>query len=263
MTHAVVVDQEIHIEGNFLEVGIHPDDRGAIREFGLTATVAGMVDEPGILLEGFGSGSRYIPSRRLNAQLEILEQYSEEPVLRYSYDCEGPDISGLHVTRLMEFFVDESSLRVTWTVENRSMGDRWLMPWVRNHTLPGGNVSSQDRMDVPAIAGIMQAQRTTFLPASRNWISVTDPIEQETFYAVFDAEQVHSYLTLKHPDTSKTEACLAFQTAFVPSLLPPGETWQTVYRLNAVRGLAHVDFATDELAAQLDYSTGHLVMLIS
>jgi hypothetical protein len=54
-----------------------------------------------------------------------------------------------------------------------------------------------------------------------------------------------------------------FQTAFVPRLLKKGGSWQTVYRLNLVRGLAHVDFGTDELAAQLECRDGKLEVLLA
>jgi hypothetical protein len=42
-----------------------------------------------------------------------------------------------------------------------------------------------------------------------------------------------------------------------------GDVWETSYIIAAVRGLDHVDFATDELAAQLDHGDGKLALLLS
>ena len=118
--------------------------------------------------EGFGVGSYYVPNRRLNERFEILEEF-ERPVLKYSYDCDGPNIRGLHVTRLMEPLPDAASMRVTWTIENQGEERQWIAPWVRNTVAPGGSVSDADRLDLPTIYGLLQPDYSAYYPAARNW----------------------------------------------------------------------------------------------
>ncbi len=256
---AVVVDEDLEIEGHYLDVTVSPEDGGGIPHFSLRATVTNLAGTESLLEEGFGVGSYYVPNRRLNERLEIVEGITDRPVIRFSYDCEGPNIQDLHVVRIMEPLPNESSVRITWRLENRGKERQWVAPWVRSHVAPGGSAGPQDRIDLPSISGIKNIRQSAYHPAARNWIAVTDPIEQETMYAVFDADQTHAFLGL----WDEPEIDRGFKAAFVPRILEPGEQWETVYRLNAVRGLQHVDFATDELAAQLDYRDGTLTMLLS
>ncbi len=213
----------------------------------------------GLLLEGFGIPSHYVPNRRVNEKLESLDEFKDRPVLRFSYNCEGPNIEGLHVVRIMEPLPDEASMRVTWTVENKGTDEQWLSPWVRNDLQPGGMRGTEDHITFASLDGMVSANRTGWYPAARNWIASTDSTTTETVYSVFHADQTHSFLTL----WDEEGAGRGFQAAFVPTMLKPGETWKTVYRVGIVRGLKRVDFATDELAVQLDASNGQLIALLA
>ncbi|MEX2016032.1 MAG: glycoside hydrolase domain-containing protein, partial [Candidatus Hydrogenedentales bacterium] len=179
--------------------------------------------------------------------------------LRYEYESQGPNTSGLHVERTIELSSGISAFRVRWRVENRGQSEQWVAPWVRQHLAPGGAISSADRLDVPTFEGIVQPSRTQFLPATRNWAAVTDPAAGETVYGVFNADHLHAFETLYVLE----EDVLGFGARFVPRLLAPGDAWETIYWIGAVRGLTHVDFATDEFAAQLDYRAGALELLMS
>jgi hypothetical protein len=256
---AAVVQEEMEIKGNYLRLMVDPAYGGAIQDFGLVAAPGNLAGGDGLMQEGFGVGSYYVPNRRLNEKWEVLEQYADRPVISYTYDCDGPNIRGLRVTRIMEPLPDESSVRVTWTVENKGEERQWVAPWVCNHVAPGGSATPQDRFDVPTTDGILQAGEALYYPAARNWVAATDPIEKSTWYAVFNADQTHSFLAVREDEGVKR----GFQTAFVPKMLEPGAGWKTVYRMNVVRGLAHVDFACDELAGQLDYEPGKLVLLLA
>ncbi len=257
--HAATLSGEVNVEGDFLRLGLTAGEGGTVREFGLLATVGNFAGGEGILQEGFGVGSYYVPNRRLNERLEALENHADRPVLRYTYDCDGPNIRGLHVTRVMELLPHGASLRVTWSVENRGDETQWVAPWVRHDLTPGGSLTDADRLDVPTVDGMLNARSTAYHPAARNWFAATDPIEQESFCAIFDADNTHAFMTLWEPD----DGICGAKTAFVPFALAPEETWKTVYRLNAVRGLRRVDFATDELACQIDQKDGTLTVLLS
>lgn len=265
VTVAEVIDDEIEIQGHLVELGMSPDGGGALHTFGLLATPSNLAGGDGLLQEGFGVGSFYVPNRRLNERMESVDSIADRPVLQYSYDCDGPNIQGLHSTRKMELIPDEASVRVTWTVKNNGKERQWVAPWVRNDVTPGGTVNATDRFDVPTRAGIIQPTYNAYLPASRNWVAMTDPVEDETLYVVFNANHTHSFLVQPYVKDEEGEypKFLSTQTAFVPFLLGPGESWTTQYRLNMVRGLKHVDFASEELAIQVDYVDGKLTMLIS
>jgi len=260
-----VINEEIEIKGHLIELGMHPYEGGMLHTFGLLATPTSFAGDDGLLQEGFGVGNFYVPNRRLNEKMEALDSISDRPVIQYSYDCDGPNIRGLKVVRKLELLPDEASVRVTWTVTNGGDERQWVTPWVRNDVTPGGSASDRDRMDVPTTDGILQPTKKAYHPAARNWFAFTDPIEQESLYAVFDAN--HTYAFLSEPYQPATEdsprARMGIQTAFVPFLLEPGEKWETQYRLNIVRGLKHVDFATEEFAAQVDYDDGTLTILFS
>jgi hypothetical protein len=250
------ITEDVKIEGRYLRLVVSPGAWGGITEYGLRATVGNYAGEGGLLQEGFGVPNYYVPSRRLNARLESAGVGN---ALDYFYDCDGPNIRGLHVTRTIEPIPDEASVRVRWKIKNKGDESHWIAPWVRNPLAPGGKVDPGDRLDVPALNGIRQAERSAYYPASRNWIAATDPVENVTVYGVFNADHTYAFLALRN--TEKRDC--GFQTAFTPRLLNPGDGWETAYRINAVRGLKHVDFATDELAAQVDYQPGRLVLLLA
>ncbi|NIA13070.1 MAG: DUF4091 domain-containing protein [Nitrospiraceae bacterium] len=256
---AAVIDTEAAIEGHYVNLLIVPSEGGTVAEFRLRATPGDYAGEGGLLQEGFGVGNPYVPNRRLNERLEADESVTDRPVLRYSYDCDGPNIRGLHVERIMEPLPDEASLLVRWKVENKGEERQWVTPWVRNDVAPGGRVTKDDRIDVPTPDGVQRVTRTGFVPAARNWIAATDPIERVTIYGVFDCDDTFAFLPL----WDEEEARAGFQTAFMPRLLGPGDVWETIYRINAVRGLKHVNFASAEIAVQLDYEPGQIQLLVA
>ena len=262
---AEVIDDEIEIQGHIVSLGMTPEDGGALHTFQLLAAPGNFAGGDGLLQEGFGVGSFYVPNRRLNEKVEALDTVQDRPVLQFSYDCDGPNIKGLRVERKMELLPDEASVRVTWTVTNRGDERQWVAPWVRNDVTPGGKAEARDHVDIPTLAGIIQPAHNGYLPASRNWAALTDPIEDETLYLVFNANQTHSFLVEPYIENEDGAfpAAIRVQTAFVPFLLSPGEHWTTGYRMNVVRGLKHVDFATEEFATQVDYSNGKLTLLFS
>jgi hypothetical protein len=256
--YAVVVEEEIEIQSNYVKLGAHPAEGGVLESFSLLASPDNLAGPGGLLEEGFGLYSPYLPNRRLNIKMEVLDEFTDRPVLQYSYDCDGPNISGLHVTRRMELYPEESSVRVTWTVENRGTERHWVAPWVRCDVSAGVATDAQDRMEFMSLSGKVSEPGRRYYPAARNWAAVTDPNEQRTCYAVFNADHLHSILSFRGDDAE-----CAFQAHFVPVVLQPGKTWETKYRLNAVSGLTRVDYATDEMALQLDASEGKLKALMS
>ena len=256
---ALPVEEDAKIDTDHLSLLIPADGSGAIAEFGRVHSGRNAAAGDGLLLEGFGTGSFYVPNRRLNVKLEVMDDIPGRPVLRYTYDCDGPNIRGLKVRRFIEPLNDEASVRVRWKVENQGDEDQWVAPWVRNELAPGGKFGPEDRVDVPTLRGVVSAESNAYYAASRNWIAATDTRAQETIYAVFNADETHSFLALRDSE----ESYCGFQTAFVPRLFKKGAAWETEYRVNLVRGLTHVDFATAELAAQLDYTAGRLVLLMA
>jgi len=255
---ATVITEDASITGAYLQLVVTPNDGAVISRLSHAATAGDYAGEYGLLLEGFGVGNPYVPQVRSNETLEIDETVHDRAVLRYTYDCEGANIKNFHVVRTMEPLPNEASVRVRWRVENRGDEKQWVVPWVRNDVLPAGKFSPETRIDVPTLAGVRNIRRAGYYPASRNWIASTDP-GKVTVYGVFNAEQTHSFLTLwdEHAPSA------GFHTAFVPRLLDPGEAWETTYRINVVRGLKHVDFASSELAAQIEYEPGEIVVLLS
>lgn len=256
---AAVVTEPIEIAGHLIKATLQPDGGGSLSSFGFVDSPNDMAGEDQLIVEGFGVPNPYVPGRRLNEKLEVLEEYTDRPVIRYSYDCEGPNINGLHVTRLMELFPEEASVRVTWTIANNGTERQWVAPWVRSAVTPGGKAGPEDRADVPTQAGIINAKDVLFHPASRNWVAVTDGTTKEAFCAIFHAEHTHSFLIARDVDYP----ALGVQASFVPRLMKPGDTWETKYRVAAVRGLSHIDFASEEVSGQLDYSAGKLVLLMA
>ncbi len=256
---AVELTDDVDISGNYIQIKLSPKDGGVVELMRLLTGSPNAVGANGLLLEGFGIPSHYVPNRRVGEKLEALDESKDRPIIRFSYNCEGPNIEGLHVTRIMEPLPDEASMRVTWTVENKGTDEQWLSPWVRNDLQPGGMRGTEDKITFASLDGMVSANRTGWYPAARNWIASTDSTTTETVYSVFHADQTHSFLTL----WDEEGAGRGFQAAFVPVMLKPGAVWKTVYRVGIVRGLKRVDFATDELAVQLDATGGELVALIA
>ncbi|MEA3365908.1 MAG: hypothetical protein U9Q79_09750, partial [Candidatus Hydrogenedentes bacterium] len=253
---APVGDEDVEIETGELKVVLPADGPGNVSWFGLQGSSHNQAAGEGLLLEGFGVGSFYVPNRRLNVKFEVLEDIPGRPVLRYSYDCDGPNIAGLKCRRLIEPMPDEASLRVRWTVENAGDEDQWVAPWVRAELAPGDKLDAADRIDAPTLRGVRRIEHRGYFPASRNWVAATDTQLRETVYAVFDAEHLHSMLIEPEVDGGHC----AIQATYVPRLFRAKTGWETAYRVNLVRGLSHVDFATTELAAQVDYEPGRLVL---
>ncbi len=254
-----VVNEEVQVAGDFLRIEVDPSQGGAMTKLGFVAKEHNLAGPEGLLVEGFGVGSPYVPNRRLNERMEIVDDIPDRPQIRFSYDCDGPNIKGLHSQRTVEPMLHDASIRVTWTVENRGAESQWVAPWVRNTVAPGGTVDAQDRLDVPTLHGIRRAERTAIGPASRNWIAATDPLAKETVYGVFNADQLYAFTSIVEPD----DGMLGFTAHFIPNAMDPGETWTTTYRISAVRGLTQVDFATDEFAVQMGQDAGMVRALIS
>lgn len=256
---AAPVTENVEVEGKYVRLTMTPSNGAVIVNLGFVDGTTNLVSGGGLLQEGFGAGSRYVPNRRLNERIEMLNHDSGRPMIEYAYDCDGPNIKGLHVLRLVEPFPDEASIRVTWTLENKGIERQWVAPWVRNEVAPGGAIDASDQLIAPTLDGIQRIRRIGYYPMARNWVAATDPATRETVYAVFDANQLHSILGVWSPE----KKLCGFQAAFVPRMLAPGESWTTTYRINAVRGLNHVDFASDEFAAQIDYASGKLTALLA
>ena len=252
---STLADDDVHIQGHLLEWYFARDDGGVLSGLHILGSEANLAGEAGLVQEGFGVGSYYVPNRRLNERLEMLDQDSGRPILQYRYECDGPNIKGLHVTRLMEPLPDESSMRITWTIENKGDETQWIAPWMRNDMGSTG----QTRVQIPTLEGLLVPRGEAYYPAARNWSSMTDPKTRDTVYAVTHADHTHAFLALH----AEGDTPSAVQTAFVPRILQPGEAWTTLYRLNVVRGLEHISFASDEIAMQLDYQDGHLVALFA
>ena len=253
--HAVVVDDDVQIQGQYLDWIFSYNEGGVLHTLKILGKEENLAGIEGLLQEGFGVGSYYLPNRRLNERLEIVDPDSKRPMLRYLYDCDGPNIKGLHVTRTMEPLPDEMSCRVTWMIENKGDESQWISPWVRNEIRE--NASNKTR--IPTLDGVMNVAKEAYYPASRNWVALTETAGKESVCAIFHADHTHAFLTMnddmEHPE--------GVQTAFVPRLLKPGEVWTTLYRLNVVRGLEHVDFADDAIAAQIDYDKGKFSVLLT
>ncbi len=257
----------VDIQGDYLRLVMTPSEAGVINELHLLATNHDVAGAGGLLQEGFGVGSFYVPNRRLNEKLEVLDNVDGRPMLQLTYDCDGPNIKGLHVTRTMEPLIHEAAIQVTWKVENQGAEDQWAAPWVRNELAPGGGYDPNDRIDIPSRGGLLHTDQSAYFSAARNWAAVTDPTAKESVCGVFNAEQIYAFLAIhgaQGPERGISDAPVCgFQAAFVPVLLKKGATWETTYRISVVRGLSHVDFATDKFAAQADYADGKLAILLA
>jgi hypothetical protein len=256
---AAPVTEDVEIPAAHYVMRVAPGEGAGVELFRLNTSKMNQAAHDGLLLEGFGIGNFYVPNRRLNESLQVLDTIKDRPVLQYTYECDGPNIRGLHVTRTMEPLLDQASVRVRLRIENKGAEDQWVAPWVRNELAPGGKFDANDRIDVPSLDGIVNAERSAYYSAARNWIAATDTATKETVYAVFNCDETHSFLALRDDE----QQYCGYQTAFVPRLMKKAGAWETTYRLNAVRGLSHVNFASDELAAQIDYANGKLSVLIA
>ena len=254
------VTEDAEIQGQLLDITVPAGFGSPIERMLLKATGNDLAGPEGLLFEGFGVGSDYVPNRRLNERLAVGADSAGNPQLRYIYDCDGPNIAGLRVTRIIEPLPREASVRVRWRVENRGEDAQWVVPWVRNDFTPGGAIGASDRLDLPTMDGLLQATDTGWHAAARNWAAATDPVARETVYAVFDAEDTFGFLA---ETGAPGRPAARVQTAFVPRRMDPGDSWETVYRVNAVRGLEHVNFAASEMAGQVDYEDGALVLRLA
>ncbi|HQK77177.1 MAG TPA: hypothetical protein PKZ25_13370, partial [Candidatus Hydrogenedentes bacterium] len=151
---APVGADDVEIETSHLKVVLPADGDGTVSWFGLLNSPRNHAGGGGLLQEGFGIGSFYVPNRRLNVKFEVLDDVPGRPVLRYAYDGDGPNITGLKSTRLIEPIPNEASLRVRWTVENTGDQDQWVAPWIRAGLAPGGALDAADRIDVPTLKGV-------------------------------------------------------------------------------------------------------------
>ena len=158
----VALDDDVEIETAHLKVVLPADGDGTVSWFGLLNSPRNHAGGGGLLQEGFGIGSFYVPNRRLNVKFEVLDDVPGRPVLRYAYDGDGPNITGLKSTRLIEPIPNEASLRVRWTVENTGDQDQWVAPWIRAGLAPGGALDAADRIDVPT-SGRSRHQRCRIL----------------------------------------------------------------------------------------------------
>lgn len=254
-----VVERPVEVENEYIRFIIDPKAGGTLTHFGFRGDSRNFALGPGLIQEGFGVGSRYVPNRRLNERLDVLDDIPDRPMLRYDYDCDGPNIRGLHVQRLIEPLKGEASLRVTWRIDNRGNETHWVAPWVRNFVAPGGTLDDGDRLDFATTQGLVSPRHSGYFVASRNWVALTDPQSRESVYFVFDADDLYAIQSIVDNDHD----VFGFSAAFLPRTLRPQESWETTYRINLTRGLSRVSFATDELAAQLDFAGDALTLLLS
>ncbi len=247
------------IKNEALALQWEPNPDGTVASMSLLSTGLNWAGPGGLFSEGFGIANPYVPNRRINAWWDKTTDPDGREIYRYTYDCDGGNIAGLHVERFLDLIPGASSVRVTWRIVNRGRQAQWMAPWVRLPLTPGGTADAQDRFELPALDGILQARRAGYHPMARNWVAATDPTAKETWTAVFHADHLHSVLAL----AEREHGARGFHAALTPRLLEAGGSWETSYRLGVVRGLSHVNFAGGDFAAQLDYSSGKLVMLLA
>lgn len=241
------------LENQYLSLKATPV--GAVAtELGLKSVQGNQAGSGGIFQEGFGVSSPYIPNRRADEHNQVAGN-----VWQYSYACEGPNIDGVKVTRTVEPVKDEASIRVRWRVENKGSRSQWLAPWIRHAVQPGGTLDVTDRIDLPGFSGVIEATATGYHALTRNWTAATDPNSMVTVCTVFNCDHAHSALAIREVPRGQ----YAFQTAMVPKVLEPGDVFETVYRVNVLRGLKRVDFASQEIAAQIDYVSNRLQVLLA
>jgi len=248
---------EVTLESDFLTLTGEAVN-GTVSSLAIKAVPGNQAAPGGLLQEGFGVSSPYVPGRRINETSELATDAAGK-FWRFTYDCQGPNIDGLHVTRLVEAVPGEASLRVRWRVENKGTFRQWMAPWTRNDIQANGSFDAGDRLELPTTAGVVAIQRTEYKPMARNWSAVTDANAALSVCSVHQADVLHSALGIVERD----RGLLGCQAAYVPRLMAPGDKWETTYRINILRGLKHVDFASQEIGAQLDYVPGKLQVLIA
>ncbi len=254
------ITEEATVEGHYSKVVIAPDGGCVVEEFVHNGSGENTAGPLGLLQEGFGVGNYYVPARRLNERLEGFDDNPDQPILRYSYDCDGPNIGGIHVIRTMEPIPSESAIRVTWRIEHRGQEAQWIAPWVECDWAAGGSVQTSDRLDIPTVNGVRDITQNGYVRPSRNWAAATDPAAKSTVYGVFNANETFAVLAER---TRQGKAATAIKTHFTPRRLNPGDVWDTTYRVNMVRGLTHIDFACEEFAVQVDYADGKLTLRLA
>lgn len=256
----------IEVEGAYTRLLITPESGGNIEEFELLSTGHDLAGPNGLLEEGFGVGSFYAPNRRLNLRVDMDETAGNRPIVHLYYECDGPNIKGLRVQRTVEPDVRGTGFKVVWRIENEGGTDHWVAPWVRVSAAPGGSFDAGDFVSLAATAGVLRTRESRYYPAARNWAAATDPQTRESVCGIFDAGQLLALLTL-HGTSERTglsdAPVVGFQAAFVPFLLEAGTTWETTYHVAAYWGLEHIDFASQELAAQIDAGTGDFSVLLA
>ncbi|HOV33180.1 MAG TPA: DUF4091 domain-containing protein [Candidatus Hydrogenedens sp.] len=250
---------EAEIKNQYLWLKVDPSQQGVISQLGLTNPPDNISGPLGMFQEGFGVGSFYVPNRKINEQWESISAPDGTKII-YTYDCEGPNIQGLKVKKTMQLLPNEAGLLIKMDVKNEGKETQWIAPWVANSINPGGKWNETDRLELPTTEGIISMDSSRHLLAARNWAAYTDPQLLENVCLIFHADMLHSFLAVWETKENKQ----GVQSWFIPTLLKVGDTWSTTYKLSIVRGLSHVNFATDEMACQLDYNDdGKLILLLS
>lgn len=254
---AEVVTEDATIQGRFLEFTVQADAGAPVTHLGWTGRDTEYVGGDGCFQEGFGVPNDYVPNRRLNEYAETTS--GTTPTLVYRYEGDGPNIRGLRIARTLMFNPEETVIRVDWQVENAGDEAQWVTPWLRHDIEPGGKVGKEDLLEAPTTEGLIVPQEPRFYPAARNWVAATDPVSKDTIFAVFDAEQLHSFLLVP----SSGDAPFGVQAWYVPRYQAPKTSWHTTTFLGMVRGLSHVNFASEELLVQLDYQGNVLTAIFA
>ncbi len=254
------INTETEIRSQYLWLKIDPSQQGVITQLGLINPPDNISGPLGMFQEGFGVGSFYVPNRKIDQRWEQSTLPDGTKEIRYTYNCEGPNIQGLKVKRTMRLSPREAGLSINLEVKNEGTESQWIAPWVANSINPGGKWNETDRLEFPTTEGIISINSSHHYVASRNWSAYTDQELLANVCLIFHADMLHSFLAVWEPQENKQ----GIQSWFLPSLLKPGDTWSTTYKLSIVRGLSHVSFASEELACQLDYQKeGKLVLLLS
>ncbi|MGC9052505.1 MAG: hypothetical protein ACP5KS_01340, partial [Candidatus Hydrogenedens sp.] len=254
------IDTETEVKSHYMWLKIDPAKQGVITQLGLTNPADNIAGPLGMFQEGFGVGNFYVPNRKINEQWEQSTLPDGTKEFRYTYNCEGPNIQGLKVKRTIQLSPFVAGLSIKLEVKNEGNESQWIAPWVANSINPGGKWNESDRLELPTTEGIMTINSSHHWVASRNWSAYTDQELLANVCLIFHADMLHSFLAVWEPQESKQ----GVQSWFLPSLLKPGDTWSTIYKLSIVRGLSHVNFASEEIACQLDYKEdGKLILLLS
>jgi len=255
-----IIKTETEIKSQYLWLKIDPSNQGVITQLGLLNPPNNISGPLGMFQEGFGVGSFYVPNRKINEQWEQNTLPNGTKEIQYTYNCEGPNIQGLKVKRTIQLSPLEAGLSIKLEVKNEGTESQWIAPWVANSINPGGKWNETDRLELPTTDGITTITSSNHWVASRNWSAYTDQELLANVCLIFHADRLHSFLSVWEPQENKQ----GVQSWFLPTLIKPGDTWSTIYKLSIVRGLSHVNFASEEMACQLDYKEdGKLILLLS